>query len=81
MKQDIRIIDVFYTNGDYATVIIFSAPDHKIARMYYESLRIVYTDFFVGDSILVDVNFSLVKDGKLNPEIERLNDFIPIDLV
>jgi len=76
-EEGIRIIDVFYMNGEYDCLIKFSAPDRATARRYYESLRATYKEFFRGDPSLSDVNFSIVKDGKVNPELERLYDFIP----
>lgn len=76
-KEGVRVIDIFYMNGDYDVIIKFSAPDHTTARKYYENLRNTYKDFFRGDPSLSDVNFPLVKDGKVNPELEKLYDFVP----
>jgi hypothetical protein len=28
--------------------------------------------------VIVDVNFLLVREGKINPEIEKLEDFVPL---
>jgi len=76
-EEGVRIIDILYMNGDYDVIIKFSAPDHVTARKYYENLRNTYKNFFRGDPSLSDVNFPLVKDGKLNPELEKLYDFLP----
>lgn len=76
-EEGVRIIDVFYTNGEYDCLIKFSAPDRATARRYYEDLRDTYKDFFRGDPSLSDVNFPVVKDGKVNPEIKKLYDFLP----
>lgn len=76
-KEGVRVIDIFYMNGEYDVIIKFSAPDNITARKYYEKLRAVYKDFFRGDPSLSDMNFPLVKGGKLNPELERLYDYVP----
>ena len=76
VKEGVRLIDVFYTTGEYACVIRFSAPDSTTAKVYYETLRIVYKDF-LEEPHLLEINFPLVKMGKLNPELKKLYDFIP----
>lgn len=76
-KDGVRVIDVLYINGYYDVIVRFSAPDHTTARRYYETLRIVYSDYFLGESLLCDVNFSMVRMGKLNPGLEKLYDFVP----
>ena len=76
-NEGVRVIDILYINGFYDIVIKFSAPDHAIARMYYETLRSTYNEYFLEDPLLCDVNFSLVRMGKMNPELEKLYDFIP----
>lgn len=74
--EGVRVIDVFYMTG-CNVLIKFSAPDHATARKYYETLRIIYKDYLFELPLLSDVNFSLVKDGKVNPEIEKIYDFFP----
>lgn len=76
-KEGVRVIDILYINGYYDIVIRFSAPDHAIARMYYETLRSTYNEYFLEDPLLCDVNFSLIRTGKVNPELEKLYNFIP----
>lgn len=77
VKEGVRLIDVFYTTGDYACIVRFSAPDSATAKVYYETLRIVYEDFFLEEPLLLEINFPLVRAGKVNPEIENLYDFLP----
>jgi len=77
VKEGARLIDMFYTTGDYACIVRFSAPDSATAKMYYETLRIVYEDFFLEEPLLLEINFPLVRTGKLNPEIEELYNFLP----
>ena len=76
-KEGVRIIDIFYMNGNYDVIIKFSAPDHATARKYYEKLRVTYKDFFRGDPSLSNVIFPIANSGKLNPETEKLYDFVP----
>ena len=76
-KQDVRVINMFYVNGDYDWVIRFSAPDHATARRYYDTIRLLYDEYMLEKPIMIDVNFVLISEGKSNPEIERLYDFIP----
>jgi len=74
-KQSIRLIDVLYVNGEYDLVLRFSALGHAFARRYFDSLRVAYADHLLEKPVLVDVNFSLLKEGKMNPEIKKLYEF------
>jgi DNA-binding Lrp family transcriptional regulator len=76
-KQNIRTIDIIYVNGQYDWFLMFSAPDHATARRYYDTLRVQYADHLIEKPVLVDVNFILVAEGKTNPELHKLSDFIP----
>jgi len=77
-KQNIRLINVLYVNGEYDWILMFSAQNHATARKYYDSLRLAYEDYLLEKPVIVDVNFSLVREGKTNPEIEKLYEFVPI---
>ena len=77
-RQDVRLINLLYVNGEYDLVVTFSAPDHVTARRYFDSLRVSYQDFLLEKPSIVDVNFSLIRQGKTNPELHRLEEFIPI---
>lgn len=76
-KHGVQLIEVLYTHGEYDVIVKFSALDHTTARRYYETIRSVYSDYFLEEPIILDVNFSLVQMGKLNPELKKLYDFIP----
>ncbi|HUU88019.1 MAG TPA: hypothetical protein VMX17_09740 [Candidatus Glassbacteria bacterium] len=78
-KQDIRLLNVLFVNGEYDCLIMFSAPNHATARRYYDSLRIAYEDFLLEKPTIVDVNFALVREGKANPDIMNLFDFVPTE--
>ena len=77
-KQNVRLINVLYVNGEYDWIIMFSAPDHAIARRYYDSVRIDYEKLLIEKPVIIDVNFSIIREGKINPEIKRIYEFIPV---
>jgi len=77
-KQKVRLINVLYVNGEYDWILMFSAQNHSTARRYYDSLRLAYEDYLLEKPVIVDVNFSLMREGKINPEIERLYEFVPM---
>jgi len=77
-KQNIRLLNVLYVNGEYDLMVKFSAPDHATARRYYDSIRTAYEDSLLEKPVIIDVNFSLVREGKTNPELNKLHEFIPI---
>jgi DNA-binding Lrp family transcriptional regulator len=76
-KQNVRVINMFYVNGEYDWVLRFSAPDHATARRYYDTIRLLYDEYLLEKPVMIDVNFVLVSEGKSNPEIEKLYDFTP----
>ena len=80
MKDKVRLLNVLYMNGEYDLLIMFTAPDHATARRYYDSLRIVYNDYLLEKPAIMDVNFQFIREGKINPEIEKIYGFIPQDL-
>ena len=73
-KKNSRLIDAFQVNGEFDWIIRFSAPNHAVARIYYDTLRTVYQDYLLDKPVIVDVNFVMVAEGKRNPEINRLKD-------
>ena len=77
-KQKIRLINVLYVNGEYDWLIMFSAPNHKTARRYYDSLRVAYNDYLLEKPKIIDVNFTLIREGKINPEINKLKSYVPL---
>ena len=77
-KQNVKLTTMFYVNGEYDYIIVFSAPDHSTARRYYESLRVAYDEFLLEKPVIVDVDFCLIREGKINPDIDNLRNFIPL---
>lgn len=76
-KQKIRLINVLYINGEFDLMVMFTSSNHANARRYFDSLRIDYGKYLLEKPLIVDVNFSLIREGKINPEIERLYEFVP----
>ena len=76
-KMGVRLIDVLFKTGSYTSILKFSAQNQKSAKEYFETLRAVYNDYFLEGPLLFEVDFPLVKGGKLNPELEKLYDFVP----
>ncbi len=77
-KQDIRLLDLFYTNGEFDWVLRFSAPDHVTARRYFDTIRVLYDGWLLEKPVMLDLNFCLVVGGKANPNVSTLNDFAAI---
>ena len=76
-KQGIRIKNFCYVNGEYDWVERFSAPDHATARKYYDTIRLLYDEYLLEKPVMIDVNFCLVIEGKNNPSLDKLYNFIP----
>ena len=76
-KQNVLLMNFCYVNGEYDWVMRFSAPNHATARKYYDTLRLLYDEYLLEKPIMVDLNFCLVAEGKVNPELRHLYDFIP----
>lgn len=78
-KQNVRLTNFFYVNGEFDWVLRFSAPDHATARRYYDTLRMLYDKYLLDKPVMIDVNMCLVSEGKRNPQIGDLHNFIPPD--
>jgi hypothetical protein len=39
--------------------------------------RLAYENYLLEKPVIVDVNFTLVREGKSNPEIRGLPEFVP----
>ncbi|MFP3872621.1 MAG: hypothetical protein ACOC55_03630 [Candidatus Natronoplasma sp.] len=76
-KQNVRLINVLYLNGEFDWLLMFNASDHASARKYYDNVRRAYDEYLLEKPVMVDVNFRLVREGKINPDIKELYDFVP----
>ncbi len=78
-RDGVRIIECLYVNGPYQCINIFAAKDLVTAQRYYDTLRGIYADALEEKPTLMDVTFASIKHGKINPEIEKLKKFVPIE--
>ena len=78
-KQDVRLINVLYVNGEYDFIVMFSAQDNARARRYYDCLRDVYADYLLEKPVMIDVCFTAIREGKTNPEIKKMYEFVSMD--
>lgn len=76
-RQEVRLVNVLYVNGEYDWLVMFTAKDHATARRYYDSLRVAYGDYLIDKPHIIDVNFALVREGKVNPNLGGLREFVP----
>lgn len=76
-RQNIRLKNMCYVNGEYDWVMRFTAPDHATARKYFETIRLLYSEHLQEKPILIDVNMCLVSEGKKNPDLDKLFDYVP----
>ncbi len=76
-KCSARVVDSFYMNGTYDWIIVFAAKDWATARKYYDTIRREYKEFLREKPELIDIMFSLTRYGKINPNIDKIRDFIP----
>jgi len=75
-KQDIRLIDLWYVNGEYDWALRFSGPAPATARRYYDTVRVIYDEYLLEKPVLLELNFCLVAEGKRNPELNTFYDFV-----
>ncbi len=75
-KLAVRLIDAYYINGTYDWVVIFAARDWTTARKYYDNIRKGYEKTLIEKPEMVDIIFSTIRWGKINPEIEKLYEFV-----
>jgi DNA-binding Lrp family transcriptional regulator len=77
-KQNVRLLNVLYVNGEYDLVVMFTGPDHSTARRYFDSLRMAYDEHLIEKPVIIDVNLSLMREGKINPNISKIFEYVPI---
>ncbi|MBU6997671.1 MAG: winged helix-turn-helix transcriptional regulator [Theionarchaea archaeon] len=76
-KLKARVVDSFYMNGAYDWIIIFAADSWATARKYYDSIRKEYKAFLTEKPELIDIVFPITRYGKINPDMERIMEFVP----
>ena len=77
VEGNIRVLLSVYLNGDYDWMIMFTAPSHELARRYYNEIYTDYEKWIVERPKVMDINYFLIKEGKINPELSNIFNFIP----
>ncbi|MFH1424268.1 MAG: Lrp/AsnC family transcriptional regulator [archaeon] len=77
-KQNVIVKDMLYVNGEYDFIVCFSAPDHARARRYYNAVRMAYQTYLIEKPVMVNVDFPLIREGKVNPDLNKLYDLVPV---
>jgi len=73
-KLDVNINLSYYINGIYDWVICFKAKNIIVAKQFCDILRKEYQGY-ISDLQLLEVLFWAKKQGIVNPEIEKLEEF------
>ena len=76
-EQGIRVINKILTHGEFDFIIMFAAKNHSLARRYFDSIRLAYDEWLLEKPMIVDIDFSIVREGKINPELNKLFECIP----
>jgi len=74
-KIDIKIEHSMLTHGIFDWVIYFRAKDMKYAKKFSEIVNKTYLGY-IGELHMIEALFPIRKQGILNPEIEKLKEFL-----
>lgn len=74
-KLDCKIVSSVYTHGLYDWIIIITAREIKQAKQVCELLRMRYQKF-LSEVILVKSLFPVKMQGIINPETDKLRDYL-----
>jgi DNA-binding Lrp family transcriptional regulator len=73
-KLDIKLLGLYYTNGQYDGICMFAAKSLKDAKKYLGYMMTEYKDYITAIDLTENV-FPMVHYGKPNPKLEKLKDF------
>jgi len=73
-KINVRFLGQFYLNGIYDWIIIFLANDIADAKKFCGYVENEFNNYIDRVELLENV-FTLVRYGKINPDIEKLKEF------
>ncbi|MCX6667189.1 MAG: Lrp/AsnC family transcriptional regulator [Euryarchaeota archaeon] len=76
-KLNIKFKDIYYLNGAYDSLIIFNAKDVLGAKKYCMFIQNEYGQFIERIDMMENI-FPVMRDGTVNPGIEKLKDLICI---
>ena len=73
-KMKINVLGCFYLNGAYDWLVIFSAQNIPDAKKFCIYMQKEYADYTDRIELLENV-FSLLRFGKINPDIDKFKEF------
>ena len=71
----VRVETTSYVHGVYDWIISFTAEDIKQAKKFCEIINRIYQGY-IAELHLLETMFSVRKQGILNPEVNKLKEFI-----
>ena len=71
----IKIVTSLYCHGSYDWIISFMARDIKHAKKFAEQIKIMDSEY-IADVQRLDILFFVKKQGILNPDIDKLKEFV-----
>jgi DNA-binding Lrp family transcriptional regulator len=74
-KIDIKIENSMFTHGTFDWVICFRAKDMKHAKKFSEIVNQTYWGY-IGEVHMMEILFPIRIQGILNPDIQKLKEFI-----
>jgi DNA-binding Lrp family transcriptional regulator len=74
-KIGVKVVTSLYCHGNYDWVISFMAINIKHAKKFTEQVKNIYGKY-VADLQLLESLFFVKKQGFLNPDVDKLKEFI-----
>ena len=75
LPGEIKVDNIFMTNGAYTGVVTFTAPDLITAKKFQQKISEKIGEY-LDEQLLLETMFSIRKQGFKNPDIEKMVDFI-----
>jgi len=69
------IVTSLYSHGSYDWIISFMATDIRHAKKFTEQIKNIYSEY-IAEVQLLETLFFVKKQGILNPDIDKLKEFI-----
>ncbi|MEF8848648.1 MAG: Lrp/AsnC family transcriptional regulator, partial [Candidatus Thermoplasmatota archaeon] len=73
-EAEVDIIDVFFLHGSFDWFVMFSGENIKKAQRFMGFLEKNYGDYLLNIKLHENI-FPLMKGGKLNPNVDEINEF------
>lgn len=72
----IRSINTYFTFGAYDFVLVFAAKSNTDVKRYIDLIRSRYADFLEERPMVLNIAFTLRREGIVNPEIKRMKELM-----